>query len=157
MSGERPDDSVSLDIKASPERIWRLVSDIRNMGRWSPETFRARWLRGWSKPVRGARFKGYNRWRGIIVWGTAAVVDEADHGREFTFTTLVWGGRRTTWSYRFEPIDGGTRVTESRTHLSNTWFRDWFQSWFMPGHAGSYPKAMLTTLQRLKQAAEQDR
>jgi Polyketide cyclase / dehydrase and lipid transport len=149
-----PDDSVSLDIKAPPQRVYSLISDIRSMGRWSPETFRARWLRGSSGPQPGARFKGYNRWRGVIVWGTTAEVDVADPGREFTFTTVVWGARRTTWSYRFEAVDGGTRVTETRTELSNTWFRKWFQRWFMQGHAESYGPAMLTTLQRVKAAAE---
>jgi hypothetical protein len=150
----QPHDSVSLDISAPPELVWGLVSDIRNMGRWSPETFRARWLRGWSEPVPGAKFKGYNRWGRVIVWGTTAMVDVSLPGKEFTFTTLVWGGRRTTWSYLFEATENGTRVTETRTTLSNTWFRNWFQRWFMPGHAESYEAAMRATLERVKRAAE---
>lgn len=149
-----PDDEVSLDVAAPPDKVWTLVSDVRNMGRWSPETFKAHWLPGSSGPVAGAKFIGYNRWRRIIVWSTRAVVDVADRGREFTFSTVVWGKRRTRWSYRFEAVDGGTRVTESRTPLSNTWFRNWFQAWFMRGHVESYSGAMLATLQRVKQAAE---
>ena len=34
----------------------------------------------------------------------------AEPGREFTF---VVGGTFARWGYRFEPVDGGTKVTES--------------------------------------------
>jgi Polyketide cyclase / dehydrase and lipid transport len=149
----QPADVVSLDVAAPADRVWGLVSDIRNMGRWSPETFSTRWLRGARGPAPGARFRGWNRWR-FFYWATNSVVDVADPGREFTFTTVVWGKRRTQWSYRFEGVNGGTRVTELRTPFSNTWFRRFFQGRFMPGHKESFAPAMLTTLQRIKAAAE---
>src|SRR5579864_4500385 len=130
-----------------------MVSDIRNMGRWSPETFRTRWLGGARKAAPGARFRGWNRWR-FFYWATNSVVDVAEPGREFTFTTVVWGKRRTRWSYLFEAGGTGTRVTETRTVLSNTWFRTWVQRLFMPGHKQSFAQGMATTLQRIKAAAE---
>ena len=37
----------------------------------------------------------------------------ADPGREFAFVTEEGGHESTVWRYRFEPVDGGTRVTES--------------------------------------------
>jgi len=37
----------------------------------------------------------------------------ADAGREFAFATEEGGRESTVWRYRFEPVEGGTRVTES--------------------------------------------
>jgi uncharacterized protein YndB with AHSA1/START domain len=149
-----PADEVSLEIAAPPERVWELVSDIRNMGRWSPETFHTHWLRGATGPVPGARFLGWNKWK-ILYWATRSVVEVADRGREFTFSTIVWGKKRTRWSYVFEPAGGGTRVTESRTVFSNTWWRAAVQKLAMPGHKESFAGAMRITLERIKAAAEQ--
>ena len=147
------DDVVTLQIAAPPQQLWEMVSDIRNIGRWSPETFHTRWLGGATQPVAGARFRGWNKWR-IFYWATNSVIEAADPGREFTFCTVVWGKKRTRWSYTFEPVSGGTRVTETRTALRNTWFRKYFQALFMPGHRESFKQGMATTLQRIKQAAE---
>jgi uncharacterized protein YndB with AHSA1/START domain len=148
-----PDDSVSVDIAAPPEKVWALVSDIRNMGRWSPETFRARWLRGATAPAPGARFRGWNRWH-LIYWATNSVVEVADPGREFSFTTVVWGKKRTNWAYTFQPAGGGTRVTEARTEYSNTWWRRLVGITIMPSHRESFRSAMQTTLERIKVEAE---
>ena len=152
-SAHSPDDAVSLDIAAQPDVLWRMVSDIRNMGRWSPETFSTRWLRAATGPVPGARFRGWNKWH-MFFWATNSVIEVAEPGREFAFSTVVWGKKRTRWAYMFEPLSDGTRVTETRTVFSNTWFRAFVQRWFMPGHKESFADGMATTLQRLKQAAE---
>lgn len=65
-SAQTPNDAVVLDIAAPPARVWDLVSDVRNMGRWSPETFSTRWLRGAMLPEPGARFRGWNRWHWLV-------------------------------------------------------------------------------------------
>jgi uncharacterized protein YndB with AHSA1/START domain len=148
-----PVDVVSLQIAASPERLWDLVSDVLNMSRWSPETFKARWIDGATGPTVGARFKGYNRWH-AIVWSTTVEVEVADPGREFTFAVIMGGKRRTKWSYTFEPSGGGTLVTETRTPFSRTFVRGNFQRYFMRGHTEGFKDGMQTTLQRLKVAAE---
>jgi uncharacterized protein YndB with AHSA1/START domain len=148
-----PADVVSLHIAAPAQRLWELLSDITNMPRWSPETYRARWVGGATGPRVGARFKGYNRWHGIH-WSTIVEVEAADPGREFTFTVVIGGERRTTWSYVFEATADGTRVTETRTPHSTTLFRGAFQRLFMRGHVEGFRDGMLITLQRLKAAAE---
>jgi len=150
-----PNDTVSIDIAAPPKKLWQMVSDITNMPRWSPETYRTRWIRGATGPVPGARFKGSNRWHRLR-WSTTVEVQVAEPGREFTFVTVMTGKQRTQWRYVFEEHDGGTRVTESRTVISREWLRATFQDWFMPGHVAGFKDGMLTTLQRLKQAAEAD-
>ena len=70
---------------------------------------------GASGPAEGARFVGHNRGgpRGLMRWSRRGRILTADDGREFAFATEEGGRESTVWRYRFEPVDGGTRVTES--------------------------------------------
>jgi hypothetical protein len=103
------DVTVSTVVAASPETLYALVGDVTRMGEWSPETVEADWLDGATGPVAGARFTGRNR-IGSTAWTTKPVVTVADPGRTFAFR--VPGGSGATWTYTFERVDGGTRVTE---------------------------------------------
>ena len=38
--------SVVRDVKASPEDIWALVTDLSRMGEWSPESQGGEWVEG---------------------------------------------------------------------------------------------------------------
>jgi Polyketide cyclase / dehydrase and lipid transport len=40
------DGSVTVHIAAPADKIWNVVADVRNTGRFSPETFEAEWLDG---------------------------------------------------------------------------------------------------------------
>ena len=142
-----PDDSVSLHIDAPPDRVWALVADITQMPRWSPETYRTRWIRGATRAVPGARFRGTNRWH-FIRWTTTVEIEVADPGRELTFVTILEGAKRTRWSYRFDARDGGTLVTESRTRLSIAPIRGNFDRLFMRGHQESFCEGMRQTWNR---------
>ncbi|MFI6448890.1 SRPBCC family protein [Kitasatospora sp. NPDC050543] len=100
----------SILVDAAPEAVYRLVADLRAMGRWSPECRRV-WLSGpTARP--GTRFVGFNR-RGLFVWFTTGRVAVAAPGAEFTFDVGVLGLPIASWRYRFEPEGAGTRVTES--------------------------------------------
>ncbi|CPU98354.1 Polyketide cyclase / dehydrase and lipid transport [Mycobacteroides abscessus] len=46
-------DSVTVHIAAPADKIWALVSDITNTGKFSPETFEAEWLDGAAEPAVG--------------------------------------------------------------------------------------------------------
>lgn len=50
-----------IEIDASPQRVYELVSDITRMGEWSPECYRCEWLDGATTATVGARFRGHNR------------------------------------------------------------------------------------------------
>ena len=104
-------ETVSAEIKADPQRIWTLVADVTRMGEWSPECYRCEWVDG-KGPTVGARFRGHNR-MGPMRWSTVSEVVACDPGREFAFVARHWTGAATRWTYRFEPVAGGTRVTES--------------------------------------------
>ena len=150
-----PDDVVSLQVAADPQRVYDLVADITNMPRWSPETYRTRWIGGATHAVPGARFRGSNRWR-FLRWTTTVEIEVAQPGRELTFCTVLEGRKRTRWSYTFEQRDGGTLVTESRTRLSIAPLRGNIDRLFMLGHQAGFRQGMLTTLQRIRTAAEQN-
>lgn len=108
------DVSVSRDIAAPAEELWARVSDITRMGEWSPESTGGSWLKGATGPSVGARFVGTNS-TGEKAWKTTCTVTECQPGRVFTFRVSVGPIRVAEWAYRFEQIEGGTRVTESWT------------------------------------------
>lgn len=104
-------DEVSVDVAAPPEALWALLTDITQMGRWSPECLRCQWLDGATGPAVGARFKGKNK-HGLVSWSTRSTVTKADAPTAFEWQV---GESGMLWGYRFEPDgQGGTRVTEYR-------------------------------------------
>ncbi|TCK20468.1 SRPBCC family protein [Pseudonocardia endophytica] len=106
---------VTVHMDAPAEKVWDLVSDVRNTGRFSPETLEAEWLGGATGPAVGAKFRGHvkRNGRGPMYW-TVCRVTHNEPGREFGFVVLGPGGREINhWHYRFEPAAGGTDVTES--------------------------------------------
>ena len=107
-------DSVTVHMNADPDRVWDLVSDVTRIGSYSPETFEAEWLDGASGPAVGAKFRGHvkRNGRGPVYW-TNCVVNSCVPGAEFGFDVLTGGKPTNTWTYRIEPADGGSDVTES--------------------------------------------
>ncbi|MEV1143791.1 SRPBCC family protein [Micromonospora sp. NPDC049799] len=102
--------TVSHTVPAPPDRVYALISDITRMGEWSPETYAARWI----EP--GHRFTGRNRIGRFYRWNISATVTEATPGRTFAFTT-DWPSS-SSWRYRLEEVEGGTRITESMTRAT---------------------------------------
>lgn len=99
---------ATIDIAAPPAKVWALVSDLRNMARWSPQTAKS-FLRGQNGP--GARFLNINR-KGLLVWPTQTKVVRYEEGTE-----IAWRVKEnfTIWSLRLEPTaDGGTRLVQTR-------------------------------------------
>ena len=98
-----------IDIAAPHDVVYDLIADVTRMGEWSPECYRCEWLDGVTAAVPGARFRGYNR-RGGLRWQKTAVIDTADRGREFGFTTVNdnTGRQETQWRYSMQPSPSGT-------------------------------------------------
>ena len=147
-------DEVTSAIAAPPEQLYGLVSDITNMGRWSPECHRCEWVDGASGPEVGARFKGWNK-RGVMRWSTVSTVIAADAPAHFAWEVDRSGMR---WGYRFEPDgSGGTKVTEYREEVHGKPFT--VKVAYKLGLLGRDPDAIVVrgmkeTLARLKAAAE---
>lgn len=100
--------SESTFVATSPERLYDLVSDVTRTGEWSPICKDCRWHDD-GGPHEGARFTGRNQTEGRT-WETESQVVAAEPGREFAW--LVGAGFA-RWGYTLEPVDGGTRLTES--------------------------------------------
>jgi hypothetical protein len=113
LSGYRPymPDSVAerVTIRVRPAEVYRAVSDVRRMARWSPECF-ATWVWRRESGV-PARFVGFNR-RGPYVWFTTCRTVVAAPGTEFAFDVTTFGMPVSRWGYRLAEVDGGTEVTE---------------------------------------------
>ena len=94
--------------------VWTLVADVRNTGRFSPETFDAEWLDGATGPAVGARFRGHVKRNeiGPTYWTTCRVT-ACEPGRTFGFEVLVGNRAVNNWRYEFSPNGDGTDVTES--------------------------------------------
>ncbi len=148
-------DEVTVEMAATPERVWSLVSDVTRMGEWSPICARCEWLNGATEPQVGARFTGQSRQRGAR-WSRESVITASDPGREFAFDTLFRGNVSTRWRYRFEPIPEGTRVSESyEVILMPRWVKTLRR---IPGMVDRSSRdarnGMQVTLDHLKAAAE---
>lgn len=103
---------LSMVVRADALRVWSMVTDVRRMGEWSPETESAEWIDGATGPAVGARFKGHNR-KGRTRWSTTCEVIESQPGKVFAFAVGKAAKPETVWRYDFEPVAEGVQVTES--------------------------------------------
>ena len=128
-------DAVTLHMAAPPERVWQLLSDVTNVGRFSPETFEAEWLDGATEPAVGVQFRGHVRrnGRGPVYWTKCRIV--------------------ATWRYELQPNGDGTDVTES-FELADTAMNRIY--WKLAGRARGRTNrnGMRTTLERVKDVVE---
>jgi hypothetical protein len=146
--------SETVVVATSPETVYDLVADLPRMGEWSPECVRVEWEGGANAPVVGAAFVGYNRGGPgkRISWSRHGRVVAAEPGKEFAFATEEGGRESTTWTYRFEETEGGTRVTES---YGVQWLPAWARIVDGPlNRRGELHRHMRLTLEHLKVAAE---
>jgi hypothetical protein len=118
--------SDSIIVARTPEELYELVSDITNMGEWSP-ICKACWWEEGAGPRVGAWFGGRNELP-EFTWETRSEIVAADPGREFAF---VVNGTIARWGYTFAPVDGGTELTESWEFLPGG--RSQFVEWFGDG------------------------
>jgi uncharacterized protein YndB with AHSA1/START domain len=158
MATRKRSDSVSIDIAAPPARVYELVADIERMGEWSPECYRCTWTKGATGPAVGARFKAKNKGGRGPSWFNTPTVTVADPGRAFAFNRSGPGTGAYTWRYDLDTIPGGTKLTESFVAdkplgRAMTWITmKWTGS---PDRDADLHEGMLTTISRIKAAAEQ--
>lgn len=110
--------SGSIWIDVAPAVAYDAVSDVTQMGRWSPENTGATIERPRDAAYVGMGFVGSNR-RGPARWQTRCRVTAAEPGHRFAFEVHGWGFSPmllpvalASWQYLFEERDGGTLVTE---------------------------------------------
>lgn len=106
--------SVERTIAASPDALWKMVSDVTRMGEWSPENVGGVWTKGATGPAVGARFKGKNQ-SGKKSWSTDCTVTSATPGESFVFEAKAGPFKIAEWRYLFEAAGDGCKVTETWT------------------------------------------
>ncbi|GGL35149.1 hypothetical protein GCM10010095_20650 [Streptomyces anthocyanicus] len=151
----------SIEIAVPPSVVYDAVTNVADMGRWSPEctggTVKGKdFLARQVKP--GMRFTGHNA-SGTRHWTTHCTVTAAERGEKFTFVAKAVGLNVSLWSYRFEALDFGqaTKVTE-------TWIdqRSWLMRTVGSRVSGVHDRvthnrqSMKTTLERLKESLEKE-
>ena len=138
-------DSEQTFVAASAERVYQLLADMPRMGEWSPECQQVEWTGETAAPAVGGP-------RGLMKWSRVGRVLAADPGREFAFVTEEGGKESTIWRYQLEPVDDGTRITESYEVKT---IPAWARVIDIPtNRARELREGMRHTLARLKAAAE---
>ncbi|WP_394617131.1 SRPBCC family protein [Lentzea sp. JNUCC 0626] len=94
-------------IDAVPADVYRLISDVSAISRWSPNASDVAFDEG-SGPEAGAWFSGRNR-RDGNEWTTRSQVVKAEPGAVFAY--VVDG--IVEWSWTFQARDGGTVAEQS--------------------------------------------
>jgi Polyketide cyclase / dehydrase and lipid transport len=104
--------SESIEINAAPSAVFALVTDLPNMGKYSPENTGGKWLDGATNAALGAKFRGSNT-QGTKNWTTLSGVTTFSPDTNFVFRVTSFGMPVATWSYQLEATATGTKVTET--------------------------------------------
>jgi uncharacterized membrane protein len=143
--------SASVEIDASPEAVWAVVSDVTRMPEFSPE-LRRLYVVGSKQPRVGMNLVGINR-RKYVAWPTTSKVTRFEPGRAIAWKTRESGA---TWTYELEPTDSGTRITGRRDLPAFT-----FATTLMgpviggaEGHDQELADGIRSTLERIKATLE---
>jgi hypothetical protein len=106
-------DEVVRVVRASPDAVYRLVSDVTRTPEYSPEVVRCSWEDGATGPVVGARFASKNNVGRGPAWTNHPVVTVAEPGRAFAVARTEKGAGTIVWRYDLEPHPEGTVVRQS--------------------------------------------
>lgn len=143
--------SAAVEVAATPESVWEVISDVRRMSDWSPEC-RKIVVIGSPKEGVGTTFVGVNR-RGWAVWPTTSKVVRYEPGRAVAWKTRESGA---TWSYELTPTASGTSIT-GRRELPAFSIATKVMAPVIGGAAGhdeELADGIRTTLERIKVAVE---
>jgi Polyketide cyclase / dehydrase and lipid transport len=106
-------DRVQLHVRATPDEVYALVSDVTRTPELSPEILECTWLDGATGPAVGARFKARNKVPNRPAWHNKPVVTVTEPGRRFSFARTEPFGGTVEWTYDLQPEGDGTLVTET--------------------------------------------
>jgi hypothetical protein len=111
LSAYRHTESITIDRPA--DEIYDLVTDVANMGSWSPVC-----TGGEYDSDNPAWFTGHNA-IGDFTWSTRCEVVAAERGREFAFVNHGTDGKSklVRWGFQLEPAG----ADEQATRVTQTW------------------------------------
>ncbi len=142
--------SATVEMKAGPEVVWEVVSDLARMPEFSPELRKAFVV---GRPGLGANIIGINR-RKAVVWPTSSKVVRWEPGRAVAWKTRESGA---TWIYELEPTATGTSVTGRRVLPKFTRGTTLLGPVIggAAGHDAELAEGIRTTLERIRSTVEE--
>ncbi|MFE3544184.1 SRPBCC family protein [Nocardia sp. NPDC059177] len=99
---------ASIDIAASPEKVWSVLADLRRMPEFSPTTWKVIALGG----VRVGTFTINVNKDGWRVWPTSSRIVAFEPNKTVAFRM---NENRTVWRYELTATANGTHLVETRT------------------------------------------
>ncbi|OZF50885.1 polyketide cyclase [Rhodococcus sp. 14-2470-1b] len=146
---------ASIDVDASPEQVWKVVSDLKRMGEWSPQCKKMKVFGGDVR--KGTTTLNINR-KGLLIWPTTAKVVEFEPNKAIAFRIVE---NKTIWSYTLTPSETGTTVVEKREAPTGTSAVSGFLVKNVLGGIEQFDvelvDGMNKTLQRIKSESERTR
>ena len=99
---------------ASPEVVWRIITDVTRVREYSHECRGAHWKGSARTASPGVRFRGTNR-SGPFIWSRSCVFTVVDEPRTLAWKTVgLWANVDSTeWRIDLEPTETGTRIVQS--------------------------------------------
>ena len=99
---------------ASPDTVWRIITDVTRVPEYSHECRGAHWKGSAQRAAPGVRFRGTNR-SGLFIWSRSCVFTVVDEPRTLAWKTVgLWGKVDSTeWRIDLEPIETGARIIQS--------------------------------------------
>lgn len=97
---------TSVESSASPERVWRIWSDMSTWGEWNPNVSTMEWQGGFvsgSSGIMNTRAGQHHKMQLVDV----------DPGKSFALVTAVVPGTRFRFNCRIEPANGKTKVSQT--------------------------------------------
>lgn len=120
MTQLAPSATGTVQINASPDAVYALITDLAALADCAEENVGMDWRKGDSvRP--GAVFVGHNR-NGGRKWSTTCTITDAAPGRGFAFDVRSAIIPVARWSYEISPAGDGCRVTESMWDRRPGWF-----------------------------------
>ncbi|MFZ1176958.1 MAG: SRPBCC family protein [Mycobacterium sp.] len=145
--------TATVRIDASPDVVYRLITDLPTLASLAEEAVAMDWRTG-NAVSPGAVFTGHNE-NGGRRWSTKCTVTDAEPGRVFAFDVRHSGLPIARWQYDIVAADGGCRVTESTWDRRPGWFRKLAgKATGVSDRVAANTEHIRLTLQRLKQRAE---
>ena len=149
--------SESIEIDASTDTVWSLITDMERYGEWSSENTGGYWRKN-EEGVPGTgevgdEFVGINR-RGEDEWKALVEIIERKEGQSFAFVTGGSAMNLVHWRYNLEANGESTTLTESWAlmNLSPLMIENGENE--VQSRAANARESITATLQGMKAAAE---
>ncbi|MEL7156715.1 MAG: nitroreductase family protein [Actinomycetota bacterium] len=101
---------VETDVKAKPNVVWSLVSDIGLPARFSEELQAAEWDDPEAEPAVGATFTGHNEHPAVGPWSTTNHIARWEPPRALAWHVGDLEESAARWLFTIEQVPGGSRL-----------------------------------------------